>query len=78
VFWELLSSCRHTSNTVTVKLQVAMFPEASVVVQVTVVEPVGKHVPVGGVQTVVAPGQLSIGVGVAKFTTEQPPVAHRF
>ncbi|HMG35025.1 MAG TPA: hypothetical protein VKM94_13890, partial [Blastocatellia bacterium] len=44
----LLSSCMHTSNTVTLKLQLAVFPAASVAVHVTVVEPVGMHDPLGG------------------------------
>lgn len=37
----LLSSCKQALNTVTVKLQVAVLPEASVAVQVTVVVPRG-------------------------------------
>jgi hypothetical protein len=50
--------------TVTVKVQEAVLFELSAAVQVTVVVPVGKHVPEGGAQEAVAPGQLSVGVGV--------------
>ena len=62
------SSCKHTSNVVTVKLQVAVLPDASVAVHVTVVVPTGKHVPEGGLHTTVTPGQLSVAV-VVKLTT---------
>ena len=47
----------------------AVLPDASVAVQVTVVTPTGKHVPDGGLQTVVTPGQLSVAVGGGKVTT---------
>jgi hypothetical protein len=50
------------SLTVTVKLQVAVLPDESVAVQVTVVVPLGKLEPEGGVQLVVTPGQLSLAV----------------
>src|SRR6266480_1303605 len=40
-FPALVSSTRHALNVVTVKLQVAVLPEASVAVQVTVVVPTG-------------------------------------
>ena len=63
----LLSSCRHTLNTVTVKVQVAVLPDASVAVQVTVVVPTGKQDPDGGLQRTVTPGQLSLAV-VVKVT----------
>ena len=53
-----------TSQTVTVKLQPAVAPPASVAVQVTVVTPSGKLEPDGGEQTTVAPGQLSVTVGI--------------
>jgi hypothetical protein len=46
--------------TVTVNEQVALLPDASVAVQVTVVVPNGNVEPGGGVQTVVTPGQLSV------------------
>jgi hypothetical protein len=52
------------SLTVTVKVQVAVLPELSVAVQVTVVVPLGKVEPEGGLQTTVTPGQLSAAVGV--------------
>lgn len=64
----LLSSCRQTSNAVTVKLQVAVFIDASVAVQVTVVVPMGKHEPDGGVHPTVTPGQLSVAVAVKVAT----------
>ena len=53
------------SLTVTVKVQVPVLPDASVAVQVTVVEPRPKLDPEGGVhETVVLPAQLSLPVGV--------------
>jgi hypothetical protein len=61
-------------KTLTVKLQVAVLPLASVAVQVTVVTPTGKHEPDGGVQTTVTPGQLSEAV-VVKLTTVQGSLA---
>lgn len=64
------------SLTVTVKLQVAVLLEASVAVQVTVVTPLWKVEPDAGEQDAVAPGQLSVGVGVAYVATaEQSPAA---
>jgi hypothetical protein len=48
-----------------VKLHVAVFPVASVDVQVVVVVPAGKNEPEGGAHTVVNPGQLSVDVGAA-------------
>ena len=64
----LLSSCRHPLNTVTVKLHVAVLPDVSVAVQVTVVVPTGKIEPLGGLHTEVTPGQLSDTVGGGKLT----------
>ena len=61
----LLSSCRHTSNTETEKLQLAVLPAVSVAVHITVVDPVGMHDPLGGTHTTCTPGQSSIAVGVA-------------
>ena len=52
------------SLTVTVKLHVAVFPDASVAVQLTVVVPIGKVEPDAGEQTTVTPGQLSVAVVV--------------
>jgi hypothetical protein len=52
------------SLTVTVKLQEPLLPEVSVAVQVTVVVPFGKVEPEVGLQATVAPGQLSLAVGV--------------
>ncbi len=49
---------------VTVKLHAPVFAEASVAVQVTVVTPTGKADPDAGTHTTVAPGQLSVAVGV--------------
>jgi hypothetical protein len=60
----LLSSCRHRSKVVTAKLHVAVLPEVSVAVQVTVVVPVGKQLPEAGEHTTVAPGQLSVTTGI--------------
>ena len=56
--------------TVIVKLQVPVFCEASVAVQVTVVVPNAKHVPEAGKQFTVAL-QLSSAVGVVYSTTAQ-------
>ena len=52
------------SLTVTVKLQEALFPLASVTVQVTVLLPLAKVEPLAGLQLTVWPGQLSAPVGV--------------
>jgi hypothetical protein len=46
-----------------------MFPEASVALQLTVVVPLGKVEPFGGVQLTVAPGQLSDAMELGKVTT---------
>jgi len=64
------------STTVTVKLQVAVLPDASVAVAITVVVPFGKFVPDGGPETTLTPGQLSNAVTL-KFTTAEhcPAVA---
>lgn len=64
----LESSCKQPLNTVTVKLQVAVLPDASVAVQVTVVTPTGSTDPDAGSQDVVTPGQLSEAVGGGKVT----------
>ena len=50
--------------TVTVKLHVPVLPEVSVAVQLTVVVPTGKLVPLTGLQAMVEPGQLSVAVAV--------------
>ena len=47
-----------------VKLHIAVLPEVSVAVHVTVVVPIGKLDPEGGLHAVVTPGQLSVAVGV--------------
>jgi len=52
------------SFTVTVNVQVAVWLDVSVAVQVTVVVPFGKVEPLAGTHEAVAPGQLSLGVGV--------------
>jgi len=57
------------SLTVTVKVQAVVLLEASVAVQVTVVTPLWKVEPEAGTQAAVAPGQLSVGVGVAYVAT---------
>jgi hypothetical protein len=57
------SSCKHTLNTVTVKLHDTLLPDGSLAVQFTAVVPAGKMLPDGGVHTTVAPGQLSTSVG---------------
>jgi len=60
-------------KTLTLKLQVAVLPDASVAVQVTVVEPTGKHEPDGGLQATVTPGQLSVAVAVKFAVAHDPP-----
>jgi hypothetical protein len=58
------------SLTLTVNVQVAVLPEESGVVQVTVVVPFGKKDPDAGEQTGgPAPGQLSLIVGAGYVTT---------
>ncbi len=52
-----------TVSTVTVKLQLAVLPEVSVAVQVTVVVPIGKVELEAGLQTKPTPGQLSETTG---------------
>jgi hypothetical protein len=49
--------------TVTVKVQLAVLPDSSVAMQVTVVVPTGKVEPEGGVQAADTLGQLSEAVG---------------
>ena len=56
------------SFTVTVNMQVAVFPDASVAVAATVVVPFGKNDPDAGLAITATPGQLSVAVTV-KFTT---------
>nr|WP_242660457.1 hypothetical protein [Bacillus luti] len=51
------------SFTVTVNEHVAVFPDASVAVQVTGVVPTEKKDPEAGEQEKVTPGQLSVTVG---------------
>src|SRR5713101_925540 len=65
----LVSSCRHIGNVVTENVHCVILPAVSVAVQVTVVVPAGKIEPDGGLQATVAPGQLSLTVGLAKVTT---------
>ena len=65
----LESSCKRPLNTVTEKLQLAVLPDASVAVQVTVVVPAGRVAPLGGTQATVTPGQLSEAVGAGNVTT---------
>jgi hypothetical protein len=65
------SSSRQTSNTVTVKLHVAVLLDASVAVQLTVVVPNAKHEPDGGAHATVTPGQLSDAV-VVKLVIAHP------
>src|ERR1043166_4924953 len=62
--------------TVTVKLQPDVLPEASVAVQVTELAPSANVEPLGGLQLVLTPGQLSVAltVQVTLDATEVPPV----
>ena len=65
----LLSSSRQTLNAVTENEQVAVLPDASVAVQVTVVVPTGNGVPEGGTHATVTPGQLSDATGGGNVPT---------
>src|SRR5438105_4960119 len=56
------------SLTVTVKLQLAVLLDVPVAVQLTVLVPFAKVDPLGGVQAILTPGQLSVAVG-ANVTT---------
>ena len=64
------SSCKQTLNTPTVKLHEAVLPDISVAVQVTVVAPIAKQEPLGGLQTTLTPGQLSEPVAVKVATVQ--------
>jgi hypothetical protein len=57
------------STTVTVNEHVAVFPDVSVAVQLTVVVPFEKIEPDAGVQTTDASAQLSLPVGIVHATT---------
>jgi len=59
-------------NTVTVKLQRAVFPAGSVAVQVTVVKPTAKQLPDAGVQTTLAE-QLSDAAGEKVTVLQESP-----
>jgi hypothetical protein len=52
------------SLTMISKVQLAVFPSASVAVQRTVLVPLSKVEPLDGVQVTVTPGQLSLAVTV--------------
>lgn len=61
------------SFTFTVKLQVAVLPDVSVAVTVTVVVPFGNVEPDGGLATTVTPGQLSDPLTLKVTTLEHCP-----
>src|SRR5881397_2365513 len=61
------------SLTVTLKTQLSVFPDASVAAEVTVVVPLGKLEPEGGVEVRVTPGQLSLAVALKLTTAEHWP-----
>ena len=64
-----LGAC--VSFTVTVKLLVAVLPDASVAVYTTVVVPTGKVLPDAGNELMVANGQLSVVVAAVQLTTAE-------
>lgn len=64
-----LGACVSLTRTVKVQVVSTLFGLASLAVQVTVVTPTTKVEPEAGVQEAVAPGQLSVGVGVVYVTT---------
>ncbi len=53
------------SLTVTVNVQVAVLPAASVAVQLTVVRPLAKKLPLGGLHPNFTPGHASLTTGFA-------------
>jgi hypothetical protein len=59
----MLSSWRQMSNVATPNEQVAVFPDASIAVHVTLVVPTGKIDPEAGEQLAITPWQLSDAVG---------------
>ena len=59
--------------TVTVKVQVAVLPCASVAVLVTVVVPTAKLLPLAGTLATVTPGQLSVAVTTKVTLLAQTP-----
>jgi hypothetical protein len=61
------------SRTVTVKLQVSLLPDLSVAIQTTVLVPIWKEEPEGGLQLTVGFGQLSETVGAGYVTTASHP-----
>ena len=61
--------------TVTVKVQEAVLPHASVATEVTVVVPVEKNEPDAGVETIVGVPQLSVAEGVKETFLPHSPVA---
>jgi hypothetical protein len=65
----LALSCKQTSKTVTVNEQLALLPDESAAVQVTVVVPTGNAEPDSGEQTLDTPGQLSETRGWGYVTT---------
>src|SRR6185295_6469313 len=65
----LESSCKQPLKTFNGKLQVAVLPDISVAVHVTVVVPKGNVDPLAGMHATVAPGQLSVTPGSGKVTT---------
>ena len=72
----LVSSCKLTLKTLTVNAHVAVFPAASVAVQVTVVVPIGNVAPLGGEHTTPTPRQLSEAVGAGNVTTLLAEAGH--
>ena len=74
----LLSSCKQTLKAVTVKAQLAVLPDASVAVHVTVVVPTGKQEPDGGSHTTVTPGRLSLAVAEKLTTTHRSLIVADF
>lgn len=57
-----------SSTTVTVKEHSAVFPAASIAVQVTVVSPTGKKLPDEGEHDTVTGGNPPVTIGSGKFT----------
>src|SRR5437870_5550579 len=65
----MLKAGRVGSVTVTLKVQLFVLPLESVAVQVTVVSPTGKLLPLGGRQVRLVTAQLSLAAGTGQLTT---------
>ena len=70
------SSCKQRLNAVTVNEQLAVFPDVSVAVHVTVDTPTGNTDPDGGTHAFVTPGQLSVATGAGHVAATDVAIGH--